>query len=135
MIPLAGYQTLLAGVQGGYLPRVKSLKELMGIALGQFEQDKEAFAQEQRATGEAGELSYAYTDPFFEETNLEEEEAPAAAPKKFGSITGFMGGNIPFLTKLMQSRGPMYGLGTPPTDQAPSEFETWMATKYGGQSA
>ena len=61
MIPLAGYQTLLAGVQGGYLPRGKSLKELMGIALGQFEQDKQEFAQEQRATGEAGEVSYAYT--------------------------------------------------------------------------
>ena len=132
---MSAYSTLLAGVQSGDLPRGKSLKELMGIALQQFQQDKEAFAQEQRAGGEAGEVSYSYQDPFFEETNLEEEEAPAAPPKKFGSITGFMGGNIPFLTKLMQSRGPMYGLGTPPTDQAPSEFETWMATKYGGQSA
>jgi len=131
---MSAYSTLLAGVQSGDLPRGKSLKELMGIALQQFEQDKQAFAQEQRAGGEAGEVSYSYQDPFFEETNLE-EEAPAAPPKKFGSITGFMGGNIPFLTKLMQSRGPMYGLGTPPTDQAPSEFETWMATKYGGQSA
>jgi len=135
VIPMSAYSTLLAGVQSGDLPRGKSLMELMGIALQQFQQDKEAFAQEQRATGEAGEVSYSYQDPFFEETNLEEEEAPAAAPNKFGSITGFMGGNIPFLTKLMQSRGPMYGLGTPPTDQAPSEFETWMATKYGGQSA
>jgi hypothetical protein len=134
VIPMSAYSTLLAGVQSGDLPRGKSLKELMGIALQQFKQDKEAFAQEQRAGGEAGEVSYSYQDPFFEETNLE-EEAPAAAPNKFGSITGFMGGNIPFLTKLMQSRGPMYGLGTPPTDQAPSEFETWMATKYGGQSA
>ena len=134
MIPMSAYSTLLAGVQSGDLPRGKSLKELMGIALQQFQQDKEAFAQEQRATGEAGEVTYAYTDPFFEETNLE-EEAPAAAPSKFGSLTGFMGGNSPFLQNLMKDRGPMYGLGTPPTDQAPSEFETWMATKYGGQSA
>jgi hypothetical protein len=132
VIPLAGYQTLLAGVQGGYLPRGKSLKELMGIALGQFEQDKQAFAQEQRATGEAGEVSYAYTDPFFEETDI--EEAPAEI-RQYGSLMGFISGNSPFLQNLMQGRGPMYGLGAPPTDNAPSEFETWMATKYGGQSA
>jgi hypothetical protein len=131
VIPMSAYSTLLAGVQSGDLPRGKSLIELMGIALQQFKQDKQEFA---RAGGEAGEVSYSYQDPFFEETNLE-EEAPAAAPNKFGSITGFMGGNSPFLQNLMKGRGPMYGLGTQPTDQAPSEFETWMATKYGGQSA
>jgi len=135
VIPMSAYSTLLAGVQGGDLPRGKSLKELMGIALQQYKQDQEAFAQEQRATGEAGEVSYSYQDPFFEATNLEEEEAPAATPNKFGSLMGFMGGNSPFLQNLMKDRGPMYGLGAPPTDNAPSEFETWMATKYGGQSA
>jgi hypothetical protein len=120
VIPLAGYQTLLAGVQGGYLPRGKSLKELMGIALGQFEQDKQEFAQEQRATGEAGEVSYAYTDPFFEETDIEEEEeAPAAAP----------------MSPLMGFKAPPNFMNLTKSPKAPSEFETWMATKYGGQSA
>lgn len=127
MIPLAGYQTLLAGVQGGYLPRGKSLKELMGIALGQFEQDKQEFAQEQRATGEAGEVSYAYTDPFFEETDIEEEEETAADQPGFAP-------RLPGMRGIMAQFNAA-GLGAPPTDNAPSEFETWMATKYGGQSA
>ena len=127
MIPLAGYQTLLAGVQGGYLPRGKSLKELMGIALGQFEQDKQEFAQEQRATGEAGEVTYAYTDPFFEETDIEEEEETAAAQPGFAP-------RLPGMRGIMAQFNAA-GLGAPPTDNAPSEFETWMATKYGGQSA
>ena len=127
MIPLAGYQTLLAGVQGGYLPRGKSLKELMGIALGQFEQDKQAFAQEQRATGEAGEVSYAYTDPFFEETDIEEEEETAVDQPSFAP-------RLPGMRGIMAQFNAA-GLGAPPTDNAPSEFETWMATKYGGQSA
>jgi hypothetical protein len=127
VIPMSAYSTLLAGVQSGDLPRGKSLKELMGIALQQFQQDKEAFAQEQRAGGEAGEVSYSYQDPFFEETNLE-EEAPAAAP--MSPLMGFKGMAPPNFMNLTKSR-----MGTPPTDQAPSEFETWMATKYGGQSA
>jgi len=127
VIPLAGYQTLLAGVQGGYLPRGKSLKELMGIALGQFEQDKQEFAQEQRATGEAGEVSYAYTDPFFEETDIEDEEEMAVDQPGFAP-------RLPGMRGIMAQFNAA-GLGAPPTDNAPSEFETWMATKYGGQSA
>ena len=130
MIPLAGYQTLLAGVQGGYLPRGKSLKELMGIALGQFEQDKQEFAQEQRATGEAGEVSYAYTDPFFEETDIE-EEAPVQAPQ---SPIAMMKGMSMAERKAFAQSGYKV-LPNQSTNQAPSEFETWMATKYGGQSA
>jgi len=135
VIPMSAYSTLLAGVQSGDLPRGKSLKELMGIALQQYKQDQEAFAQDQRASGAAGEVTYSYQDPFFEETNLE-EEAPAAAPtKRFGSVLGLLRGNNPLIQNMMTGSGPMYGLGTQPTDQAPSEFETWMATKYGGQSA
>ena len=131
MIPLAGYQTLLAGVQGGYLPRGKSLKELMGIALGQFEQDKQEFAQEQRATGEAGEVTYAYTDPFFEETDIEEEEAPAQALKN--PIAMMKGMSLAERNAFAQSGYKV--LPNQSSNQAPSEFETWMATKYGGQSA
>ena len=124
---MSAYSTLLAGVQSGDLPRGKSLKELMGIALQQFQQDKQEFAQEQRATGEAGEVSYAYTDPFFEETDIEEEEEtavdqPGLAPR------------LPGMRGIMAQFNAA-GLGAPPTDNAPSEFETWMATKYGGQSA
>ena len=126
MIPMSAYSTLLAGVQSGDLPRGKSLKELMGIALQQFEQDKQAFAQEQRAGGEAGEVSYSYQDPFFEETNLEEEEAAADPPSFAPRLPGMRG---------IMAQFNAAGLGAPPTDQAPSEFETWMATKYGGQSA
>jgi len=131
VIPLAGYQTLLAGVQGGYLPRGKSLKELMGIALGQFEQDKQEFAQEQRATGEAGEVTYAYTDPFFEETDIEEEEAPAQALKN--PIAMMKGMSLAERNAFAQSGYKV--LPNQSSNQAPSEFETWMATKYGGQSA
>ena len=131
MIPLAGYQTLLAGVQGGYLPRGKSLKELMGIALSQFEQDKQAFAQEQRAGGEAGEVSYSYQDPFMEETDIEEEEAPVQAPQSKNALMRGMTQNE--RTAFAQSGYQVLPNGF--TNQAPSEFETWMATKYGGQPA
>jgi len=100
VIPLAGYQTLLAGVQGGYLPRGKSLKELMGIALSQFEQDKQDFAQEQRAGGEAGEVSYAYTDPYFEETDIEGAEEEAAAQPGFAPRLPGMRGIMAQLSRL-----------------------------------
>ena len=130
MIPMSAYSTLLAGVQSGDLPRGKSLKELMSISLQQFEQDKKAFAQEKRAGGGAGEVSYSYQDPFFEETNLEEEAAPAQAPK---SPTALM------LGMSMAERNAFFKSGfqnpNQSSNQAPSEFETWMATKYGGESA
>jgi hypothetical protein len=126
MIPMSAYSTLLAGVQSGDLPRGKSLKELMSISLQQFEQDKKAFAQEKRAGGGAGEVSYSYQDPFFEETNLEEEETAADQPGFAPRLPGMRG---------IMAQFNAAGLGAPPTDNAPSEFETWMATKYGGASA
>ena len=127
MIPMSAYSTLLAGVQSGDLPRGKSLKELMSISLQQFEQDKKAFAQEKRAAGGAGEVSYSYQDPFFEETDIEDEEETAADQPGFAP-------RLPGMRGIMAQFNAA-GLGAPPTDNAPSEFETWMATKYGGQSA
>jgi len=103
VIPLVGFKTLLSGVQSGALPRGKSLNELMGIALQQFEQDRKEFAQEYGGAAEEAPMSRVYGDPLFEEGD--------------------------------DSKAAVNPLGMQLGDSAPSEFETWMASKYGGQPA
>lgn len=140
MIPLAGFKTLLSGVQSGDLPRGKSLPELMGIVASQYWQDRKELGQEQRSTGESGLVAYSYTDPFFEETEIEEEPEPMEMPSGtalFPYMTGpernyyTRTGRIPpgALSKWRKKNQPM---SIQATKKAPSEFETWMASKYGG---
>jgi hypothetical protein len=130
-MPLGMYMSLQKDYPGG-----KSLKGMLALAQQQFQEDQRLFDESQRAEGEAGSVQYAYTDPYFEATALEEEEAPAPEQKfgfGFGRIYGGAGMKNPLpgspgYKSFMQQQQYNQTTGGDP------EFQAWLASKYGQQS-
>ena len=130
-MPLGMYMSLQKDYPGG-----KSLKGMLALAQQQFQEDKRLFEEGQRAEGEAGTVSYAYTDPYFEASALDEEEAaPEATPKAMTGPFGAYGLNdpmryatgSPMRAMLMQQQQYNQTTGGDP------EFQAWLASKYGQQ--
>ena len=129
-MPLGMYMSLQKDYPGG-----KSLKGMLALAQQQFQEDQRLFEESQRAEGEAGTVSYAYTDPYFEATALDEEEAPEATPKAMAGPFGAYGlddpmryaTGSPMRAMLMQQKFKETPSGDP-------EFQAWLASKYGQQS-
>ena len=130
-MPLGMYMSLQKDYPGG-----KSLKGMLALAQQQFQEDQRLFDESQRAEGKAGTVSYAYTDPYFEASALDEEEAPEAAPKAMTGPFGAYGLNdpmryatgSPMRAMLMQQQQYNQTTGGDP------EFQAWLASKYGQQS-
>ena len=113
-LPLGMYQNLQKDYPGG-----QGLGGLLALAQQQFQEDKRLFEESQRAEGEAGTVQYAYTDPYFEASSLEEEEGEGGPLGQFASILGTMAPR-----RFRSSQNDQTAGGDP-------EFQAWLASKYG----